>query len=643
MSWSTVKLGEICTIEKGQTGIQKAIPGVYPMVVTSEERKSHNEFQFDDEAVIIPLVSGTGHGHASIKRIHYQTGKFALGSILCAVIPKDKTVLNPEYLFRFLELNKENELVARMKGMANVTLPMKEIAKIEIPLPPLKKQIAFVDNYKILVEKNSLLLKDFNEQLNLITQLRQSFLREAIQGKLLNSKHVEGQETGRQLLEKIKSEKAKRIAEKKLKKEKNLPRIIEDKIPFEIPHHWTWTRLGDICDTITKGSSPKWQGVQYVDSPDKGILFITSKNVDSFKIDLTKLTYVESKFNEIEPRSILKKGDLLTNIVGASIGRTALYELDELANINQAVCILRIEHNLINKQFILNLMNSNFVIDLMLKMQFAPGRANLSMGNVANFTIPLPPLYEQEQIVAKLAELMSFCDSLAQSIKESQDYNEMLLEQVLREALQPKEEAVLDIDSLFEDKNYNLHVAMIQTLIESQLGINHGEVANQKTIFHINTFTNEKIPYQFVNHNFGTFSQQLRDDLSNNPYLTKTKKNNKEVFIVRTSKQKEVLDNIYKSENKTFVNAVKEILDIYELPFINKETDKIELLNTVSKVIQDYQASDIEVVYQGMHDWKINQGEFKSKADKFNKSDVAKMIKLIQNKGLESKLLQNRS
>ena len=57
MNWETVKLGDLCTIEKGVTGILKAVPGEYPLVVTSEERKSHNEYQFDDEAVIIPLVN----------------------------------------------------------------------------------------------------------------------------------------------------------------------------------------------------------------------------------------------------------------------------------------------------------------------------------------------------------------------------------------------------------------------------------------------------------------------------------------------------------------------------------------------------------------------------------------------------------
>ena len=60
------------------------------------------------------------------------------------------------------------------------------------------------------------------------------------------------------------------------------------------------------------------------------------------------------------------------------------------------------------------------------------------MAKARNMIIPLPPLPEQKQIVTKLEELMAFCDGLEQSIKESQGYNEMLLQQVLREALQPK-------------------------------------------------------------------------------------------------------------------------------------------------------------------------------------------------------------
>ena len=64
------------------------------------------------------------------------------------------------------------------------------------------------------------------------------------------------------------------------------------------------------------------------------------------------------------------------------------------------------------------------------------GKANISVTQAHNMKIPLPPLHEQEQIVAKLEELMAFCDGLELSIKESQGYNEKLLQQVLREALQ---------------------------------------------------------------------------------------------------------------------------------------------------------------------------------------------------------------
>ncbi|MBK9016065.1 MAG: restriction endonuclease subunit S [Saprospiraceae bacterium] len=92
MSWETVKLKEVCRLEKGNTGIMKAIPGDYPIVTMAAERKTHNEYQFDAKAIIIPMVSGSGHGKASINRIHYQEGKFAVGTILCAVIPKDHDV-----------------------------------------------------------------------------------------------------------------------------------------------------------------------------------------------------------------------------------------------------------------------------------------------------------------------------------------------------------------------------------------------------------------------------------------------------------------------------------------------------------------------------------------------------------------------
>lgn len=439
MNWGKVKLGSILTESKvisENPDTNKRIK-VRLKVLGVEKRGIENEVEGATKQFIRragQFIFGKQNFHkGAFGIVPDELDGFESSSDLPA-FDIDKSCL-PEFLFYFFKQgNYYLELSKIAYGVATQRINMKEFFELEIPLPDIEIQKQIISQFKTLENGGLKISSELTHQLDLIKQLRQAFLREAMQGKLIKSTNTK--ETGQQLLEKIKAEKAQLIAEKKLKKEKELPPITEDEIPFEIPENWAWCRLGEICDTITKGSSPNWQGVQYVDSPEKGILFITSKNVDSFKIDLTKVTYVEAKFNEIEPRSILKKGDLLTNIVGASIGRTALYEFDDIANINQAVCILRIEHNLINKQFLLNLMNSNFVIDLMFKMQFAPGRANLSMGNVANFSIPLPALHEQEQIVSKLEELMAYCDSLEQSIKESQGYNEKLLQQVLREALQ---------------------------------------------------------------------------------------------------------------------------------------------------------------------------------------------------------------
>ena len=154
-------IGEVCDVIKGKTGIKKSMPGEFPLVTTSEERGSHNKFQFDCEAVCIPLVSSSGHGHASLKRIHYQTGKFALGSILAAVIPKDKVQLSTKYLYYYLSNYKDELIVSLMKGMANVSLSVTKIESIKIIIPSMKEQDELIqlmekcENLRITLAKSA--------------------------------------------------------------------------------------------------------------------------------------------------------------------------------------------------------------------------------------------------------------------------------------------------------------------------------------------------------------------------------------------------------------------------------------------------------------------------------------------------------
>jgi type I restriction enzyme S subunit len=182
--WKKVKIGDVCKIVKGTTGIASAKPGEYPLVVTAVERKTCSDYQFDCEAVCIPLVSSSGHGKKSLNNVHYQSGKFALGTILCAVIPNDPKELDARYLHQYLQFYKDTVLVPLMKGAANVSLSMKDIATVEIPLPPIERQRELSAMFISLQEKSRQLRVESEKQIEYAKQLRASILQDAIEGKL---------------------------------------------------------------------------------------------------------------------------------------------------------------------------------------------------------------------------------------------------------------------------------------------------------------------------------------------------------------------------------------------------------------------------------------------------------------------------
>jgi type I restriction enzyme S subunit len=272
---------------------------------------------------------------------------------------------------------------------------------------------------------------------NQIKQLRQTILNLAVRGKLVPQDP--SNEPASELLKRIAKEKARLVKAGEVKKEKPLEPITVENQPFNLPQSWSWVRLDFLSRLITKGSSPKWQGVNYVNADD-GILFITSENVGNHELrKLDDLKYVESRFRDIEPRSMLRRGDILMNLVGASIGRTAIYNLDAEANINQAVALIRLveisDGPLV--RYLLQYLNSPTAIESMLGSRVITAQPNMSLTDTREFPIPLPPLAEQHRIVAKVDELMALCDRLEASLTTSNQTRTRLLEATLAEALAP--------------------------------------------------------------------------------------------------------------------------------------------------------------------------------------------------------------
>lgn len=308
----------------------------------------------------------------------------------------------------------------------------------EIMLPSVEEQLIQIEKIKNQKITFGELTSQLTHQLDLIKQLRQAFLREAMQGSLTPAlSKGEGVETGHDLLAKIKAEKQKSLpAGAKRRQEKELPPITADEIPFEIPEHWTWCRLGEILN-IKSGKR-----IHASDYRNDGVPFLRSGEIGSLgrgeKVK-TELFISQNKYDEVKSKfGIPKRGDILIACIGGSIGNTWLVD-DREFYYKDGNLVLIETIPLVNYNYLLYYLKSPFFWNNTILNATDSSYNALTIIKLNQSEFPLPPFLEQEQIVAKLEELMAFCDGLEQSIKESQGYNEKLLQQVLREALQGEE------------------------------------------------------------------------------------------------------------------------------------------------------------------------------------------------------------
>lgn len=415
-------IGELCSITKGSTGIMKAVPGPYPLVTTGPDRKSSSDYEFDDEAVCIPLVSSTGHGHKSLNYIHYQSGKFALGTILAAVIPKDKSVLSAEYLQRYLFFFKDQLVVSLMKGAANVSLAVRDIAKIQVPVPPISKQKEFIELFNKAENGKLSLLHDNQNQFAYLTKLRQAILQEAIEGKLTvdwrKENHFRKGDPdfdAEALLEKIQAEKEKLIKEGNIKKQKPLAPIKAEEVPFDLPEGWVWTRLGNY--SINKDGSRQPISQNQRDRREKIYPYYGASGIID-KID----DYTHEGKN-------LLIGEDGANLVARSTPIAFIADGKYWVNNHAHVIAFLTNYSLEYYEIHIN------AIDL--KPYITGGfQPKLSQGNLNNITISTPPLAEQQAIVDRVEKLLSMVDELEKQVSERKEQSKQLMQAVLREAFE---------------------------------------------------------------------------------------------------------------------------------------------------------------------------------------------------------------
>lgn len=442
MSWKTVKLGDV--LKRRRETIKILPDQEYKLVTIKLYHKGVVLRSVSKGSDIKSTMSTIKAGDFILSGIDARNGAFGIvpneleGAIITNdfwCLDPDETLIEKEFLL-FLTSTDFFDHICKQSSdgtTQRIRLQKDKFFNFEIDLPPLEEQKILTAKFKDIGLMSSQLSAELTHQLDLVKQLRQAFLREAMQGKLTPSLSQEsGQvETGQQLLAKIKAEKAQLIAAKKLKKEKDLPPIKPEEIPFDIPEYWTWCRLGEIA-YIASGSTPKPEAFV-----TNGIPYLKMYNLRGQKIDFDyKPQYIKEEIHNGQlKRSRTQIGDVIMNIVGPPLGKLALIP-DSLpeCNFNQAAVLIRpYKYQNLNKWVFWYLNEMSEINSIVTKG--VAGQDNISITQSNNMKLPLPPLSEQQRIVEKLESLMQICDALEASIKDGQRQNEQLLQQVLREAL----------------------------------------------------------------------------------------------------------------------------------------------------------------------------------------------------------------
>lgn len=266
-----------------------------------------------------------------------------------------------------------------------------------------------------------------------IDQLKQTILQLAVMGKLVPQDPKD--EPASVLLEKIAKEKARLIKEGKIKKEKSLPEITENKEPFKLPQGWKWIQLGRIATFENGDRSNRYP--KESDLQQTGIPFFGAKDmVDGLLSFDNGLRFIsEAKFNELSNGKLIDKDFVI--LLRGTVGKMAMF----LANsefssgfINAQMIIVRFVYGEIFEFF--NLYSISDQFQSMIEAKTTGSAVRQMPANVlVNFLIPLPPLAEQHHIVAKVDELMALCDALKVRLQEAQTTQIQLADAIVEQAV----------------------------------------------------------------------------------------------------------------------------------------------------------------------------------------------------------------
>lgn len=333
----------------------------------------------------------------------FDVGAIASSLVICRQHGDDEIL--SEYFMRYLDAPLFfSQIRLYDNGTAQPNLAAKSLEQFLIPLPPLEEQhrivakiekiLPYIDQYDKAYTKLETFNKKFPED------MKKSILQMAMQGKLVEQRPEEGTADG--LYEQIVAEKAQLIKDGKIKKEKPLLEIAEDEIPFEIPSSWKWVRLGEISSYAQTKKKISPNDIK----DDMWSLDLEDIEKDTGAI-LNRVCASERKISG--DKVIFEKGNILYS-------KLRPYLLKILVASDDGICTPELvpfdTYGEIYNRYIMWVLRAPFVNFAVNAVSYGVKMPRVGTETMVNLLVPLPPLEEQKRIVAKIEELLPYCDQL---------------------------------------------------------------------------------------------------------------------------------------------------------------------------------------------------------------------------------------
>ena len=230
--------------------------------------------------------------------------------------------------------------------------------------------------------------------------LRSKAIDLAIQGKLTEQLPTDG--NAEELYQQIQAEKAKLIKDKKIKKEKPLPEITADEIPFEIPDNWKWVRWGDISQSIQYGyNAPALENGR--------IKMVRISDIQSNEVLWEDVPYCDIDEDSIETY-LLQPNDILFARTGGTVGKSYLVEEVPEEAVYAGYLIRTRYSSLLSPRYLKYFMQGSLYWSQLRNGTIATAQPNCNGKTLGKMIVPLPPLSEQKRIVAKINDVFGALD-----------------------------------------------------------------------------------------------------------------------------------------------------------------------------------------------------------------------------------------